>query len=225
VRIDSINGDYDGANVRLAAPLKNNYDGDAWLYIPSGVLWCVSQLHFEKDQITERVTPNLEAWQENPRRYRVAKHMDIKNQGELDYHLAQETNRSKPRFSFSVVIDGDPRYHIGFLANVALDPTSPQPPYDPSLFTYGLWKNGSSLPLDTPDLINVFKKRIMMIDDLEYIVEGTDFYMRMTLGPSDYDIRSYPYDLSQLQGAIQAKSTEDTVGRTVPSGNETRDAT
>jgi hypothetical protein len=180
-------------NVLLTQTLKD--DGYTYVYMPAGFEICISQLCFTNNDINEReLNTLLTSAQKHPRRWRTVKYTDMRYNGEINERIRQEILRSLPLTSAQVRIDGDLRYHIGFQILVDL---------------------GAYLP--------DFEAVNMMIDDIEYVVDQTDFYMDITLGPSDFNRRSYSYDLSQLQGTVVRKLIHDEIGRNKTLGNETRD--
>ena len=184
-------GRWEGKNILLTQPLKNTYPSP-YLFLPGGWSFCVSQLRFEDNNLTENLTLGLTTDQQNPKRYRVVNYADMKYNGEINERIRQEALRSKPLAMLNVIIDGDLRYHIGFQVTVDLGVGSP------------------------------FHLVDMMIDDIQYIVDGVDFYMILTLGSSDFDKRSYLYDLQQLQGNVIRKLIRDEVGSSPPRGTEVR---
>lgn len=192
VAIDTDGGRWDGKNVLLSKPLNKTYDPYGKLFLPGGWSFCVSQLRFEKSELSEYFNAELDGDQANPRRYRVVKYQDMNFGGEINERIRQEVLRAKPLNGIIATIDGDLRYHTGFQVDVDLGVNSP------------------------------YHNVTMMIDDLQYIVENTDFYMKVVLGPSHFDKRSYAYDLQQLQGTINRKLLRDEVSKTSPKGTEVK---
>jgi len=193
VVIDAICGEYDGlTNIRLRQPLTKLHLADPFfglgerLWIPGGYSISLSQFRFEKNPfIVEATDVPIPLQLQNPRRYRMAAfNADSSVEAKMEaYRVLNSMNKTIRKIKCKV--DGDPRYLIGSMVDVFLDPE----------------RFASSAP--DP----VFHGVTMFIDDLEYVVVGTDFYCEMTLG----ELGTQPVIYSQ--SLLADKVRKNTIGK------------
>jgi len=171
VTLDGINGDYPGTkNVRLTRPLVNSYSSGKHLYIPSGRAYCLSRIRFER---TQKKTASIydvnwdSEWLDNPKRYQVLDRRETITADELD-DLQNNLEYSNTNWGhFKGVLDGDPTFLPGLRTDVLIDE-----PRKAAGILFSLLDDG-------PDYTRHYLR------DVEYVVDGVDFYMIADIADRD----------------------------------------
>ena len=172
VDVDAINGEYpNSCNIRLIAAVRNAYTvgnvntfADACIWIPADHSFSISQFHFERGILDVNVQDQIPSNLRYPYRYKITSYSEATTPEEL-INLAKqdlsETGISIQRLT--VKVDGDPRLMAGYLVQPQMDPIRE----------------------------SLFHNITMMIDDLEFVVDGTDFYCNLGLGTIGSRARGY----------------------------------
>jgi hypothetical protein len=139
-------------NIRLTKPLENDWDANDAVMIPMGCSWSLSQLHFDTG-------PGYRYSIVDDRSSNLQKPYRYRVVPYSDVKQESQAVLKIPEQTFDVIqsvtahIDGYPHYLIGYSADVELDPEREQ-----------------------------FFQEEMIIDDITYTVDKTDFYCDVTLG-------------------------------------------
>jgi len=192
ITLDAVNGDYPGTyNVRLTKPLENSYSPAKHIYIPSGKAYSISRLRFERgfrEPTAAQYATNdyYSDWLENPKRIQVLDRREdstTMERGLLDEDVEYQHQGLK---TFKGVIDGDLRFHIGFNVDPMID--DPARSAAGILFLLFMWEDS---------YYHAFR-------DIEYVVDGTDFYMVVDVtGPGDKETTPESVDAETQRRSLQ----------------------
>jgi len=181
VEVDAINGDYPAPNnIRLMRPLENDWldaTGSDRLLIPMGCSWSLSNLHFETGPgFQYSIKGSRPTELQKPYRYRTIAYTDVEIDRQAQLKIQPETYESIQYVE--AVLDGNPYHLIGYLIRIQLD----------------------------PERETLFHNRWLIIDDIDYTVDKTDFYVNATLGTLDAKARVVG-NMSFIHGEQRKKMT------------------
>jgi len=162
VEVEAINGDYDGTtNVKLTRPLLNDWDNGTSdrALLPMGCSWSLSNFHFETGPGYTYPVGSRPTELQKPYRYRTIPYTDVELDRQATLKIPAETYQSIQYVEAE--LDGNPYLLIGHRVHVQLD----------------------------PERETLFHNVQLLIDDITYTVDKTDFYCDVTLGTLDAKAR------------------------------------
>jgi hypothetical protein len=191
VQVEAINGLYPAPyNVKLTHPTqidhyavlpvgRNTVD---YIWFPAEHSVSISQFRFQKNKALNISARGLyDSQYLYPYRYRLTSYTDVATPRDAFAKARQELSELGGTTQYiKVQVEGDPRFLMGYLV---------QPQFDPGRET-------------------LFHNISMRIDDVQYVVDGIDFYCDLTLGTIETRGRSYPTVRQQAAAIARSRTLE-----------------